>query len=127
MTVLDPVVAADKLVVIGDSAGGHMALTLLQRLQAEGLPQPALCIGLCAWSDIGDCGASLSGTDRFNLVQGWMALQFGKWLDPDGRYARSRWLQCQLVHSLCKSTTKIIENAALITVPCRVFASQATT
>ena len=32
---------ADKTVVIGDSAGGHMALTLLRTLKEEGLAQPA--------------------------------------------------------------------------------------
>ncbi|MCB0058246.1 MAG: alpha/beta hydrolase [Caldilineaceae bacterium] len=79
---------AGKLVVIGDSAGGHMALTLLQTLKSEGLPQPALCIGLCPWTDVGDRGASLRGNDRYDLVQGWMALRFGEWLDPDGRYGR---------------------------------------
>lgn len=80
---------ADKLVVIGDSAGGHMVLMLLQRLRAEGLPQPALCIGLCPWTDIGVRGASLSENDRYDLVQGWMALQFGQWLDPNGDYSRA--------------------------------------
>ena len=77
-----------KIVVIGDSAGGHMALTLLQTLKAKGLEQPAVCIGLCPWTDIGDRGASLRGNDRYDLVQGWMALKFGEWLDPEGAYGR---------------------------------------
>lgn len=77
-----------KIVIIGDSAGGHMALMLLQRLRAVGLPQPALCIGLCPWTDIGARGASLHGNDRYDLVQGWMALQFGEWLDPQGTFGR---------------------------------------
>lgn len=79
----------ENIVVIGDSAGGHMALMLLQTLKDEGLPQPALCIGLCPWTDIGDRGASLRGNDRYDLVQGWMALKFGEWLDPDGRFGRT--------------------------------------
>jgi acetyl esterase/lipase len=79
----------EKLVVIGDSAGGHMALTLLQSLRKEGLPQPALCIGLCPWTDIGNRGASLTANDRYDMVQGWMALRFGGWLDPEGRYGRA--------------------------------------
>ncbi|WP_339693303.1 alpha/beta hydrolase [Celeribacter baekdonensis] len=81
-------VPAEKIVVIGDSAGGHMALMLLQALKAQGKPQPALCIGLCPWTDIGARGTSLSGNDRTDLVQGWMALQFGRWLDPDLLYGR---------------------------------------
>lgn len=79
---------ADRVIVIGDSAGGHMALMLLQALKAAGRAQPALCIGLCPWTDIGDRGKSLHENDAFDMVQGWMALQFGAWLDPDGRYGR---------------------------------------
>lgn len=74
---------ADQIVVMGDSAGGHMALMLLQTLCEKGLEQPALCIGLCPWTDIGERGESLHGNDKFDLVQGWMVLQFGRWLDPD--------------------------------------------
>lgn len=81
-------VPAEKIVVIGDSAGGHMALMLLQALRAQGKPQPALCIGLCPWTDIGERGASLHANDPTDLVQGWMALQFGLWLDPDREYGR---------------------------------------
>lgn len=81
-------VPADQIVVIGDSAGGHMALMLLQSLKAEGRAQPALCVGLCPWTDIAARGASLRDNDRFDLVQGWMALQFGAWLDPDERFGR---------------------------------------
>lgn len=79
---------ADRVIVIGDSAGGHMALSLLQTLKSKGLPQPALCIGLCPWTDIGARGNSLHGNDPFDLVQGWMALRFGEWLDPIGQYGR---------------------------------------
>lgn len=83
-------VSPDKIVVIGDSAGGHMALMLLQTLKARGDGQPALCIGLCPWTDIGDRGESLRSNDPTDLVQGWMALQFGRWLDPDGTFGRER-------------------------------------
>ena len=76
------------IAVIGDSAGGHMALMLLQTLREKGLAQPAVCIGLCPWTDIGERGASLRANDRYDLVQGWMALKFGAWLDPDGAYGR---------------------------------------
>ncbi len=78
----------ENIVVIGDSAGGHMALMLLQTLKMAGEAQPALCIGLCPWTDIGDRGASLRSNDRYDLVQGWMALQFGQWLDPEGAFGR---------------------------------------
>ena len=78
----------DQIVVIGDSAGGHMALMLLQSLKRLGQRQPALCIGLCPWTDIGACGDSLTANDPTDLVQGWMALRFGQWLDPDDKVGR---------------------------------------
>lgn len=81
-------VPARKIVVMGESAGGHMALMLLQTLKDAGLEQPALCIGLCPWTDIGARGQSLHENDRCDMVQGWMALQFGRWLDPDSTFGR---------------------------------------
>jgi len=81
--------APEKIVVVGDSAGGHMALMLLQSLKDRNLPQPCLCIGLCPWTDVGDRGESLHENDRYDLVQGWMALRFGEWLDPERKYGRS--------------------------------------
>lgn len=80
---------AEKIALIGDSAGGHMALMLLQTLRAQELAQPCLCVAICPWTDIGARGVSLTGNDPFDLVQGWMALQFGEWLDPDGRFGRA--------------------------------------
>jgi len=77
-----------KIVLVGDSAGGHMVLMLLLALKKAGLPQPALAIGLCPWTDSGGRGTSLHANDRYDLVQGWMAIQFGRWLDPDGRFGR---------------------------------------
>lgn len=79
---------ARRIVVCGDSAGGHMALMLLQTLKSAGLPQPALCVGLSPWTDIGKQGESLFENDKYDLVQGWMALRFAKWLDPLGRFGR---------------------------------------
>ena len=78
----------DRVVVMGDSAGGHLALMLLQTLKHRSLPQPALCVGLCPWTDIGARGASLQSNNQYDLVQGWMALRFGEWLDPVGNYGR---------------------------------------
>jgi acetyl esterase/lipase len=77
-----------EIVVLGDSAGGHMALTLLQDLKRQNVAQPALCIGLCPWTDIGNRGQSLTENNRYDLVQGWMALKFGEWLDPGGQFGR---------------------------------------
>ena len=79
---------AEEIVVIGDSAGGHMALMLLQDLKQLRMRQPALCIALCPWTDIGERGRSLFENDLYDLVQGWMAVQFGEWLDPDQAFGQ---------------------------------------
>ena len=64
----------------GDSAGGHLALMLLAKLPAVGLPQPALAIALSPWTDIGRRGESQFGNDRYDMVQGYQTLQYGAWL-----------------------------------------------
>lgn len=69
-----------RLVVAGDSAGGHLALMLLPALRAAGLPQPALAIGLCPWTDVAPRGASLEVNDRFDIVQSWQTELFRQWL-----------------------------------------------
>jgi acetyl esterase/lipase len=69
-----------RLVVIGDSAGGHLTLMTLVALRTAGLPQPTLAVGLCPWTDVGERGRSLQVNDRYDLVQGWMAVRFGEWL-----------------------------------------------
>lgn len=72
--------APDQIVLAGDSAGGHLVLMLLVALQKRNLPQPALAVGFCPWTDVGNRGASLFGNNRYDNVQGYMALQFGEWL-----------------------------------------------
>lgn len=73
-------VRPEDLVIIGDSAGGHLVLMLLLALKNATLKQPALAIPLCPWTDIGNRGASLNTNNHYDLVQGYMALQFGEWL-----------------------------------------------
>ncbi|MCF6221817.1 MAG: alpha/beta hydrolase [Robiginitomaculum sp.] len=79
-------VGPNKLIVIGDSAGGHLALMLLIALRDLELPQPALAIGLCPWTDIGERGDSLDANDRYDLVQGYMAVRFGEWLRGNSEF-----------------------------------------
>lgn len=87
---LETGIAPNDLVLIGDSAGGHLVLMLLQALGRENLPRPALSIGLCPWTDIGDRGESLFQNDKHDLVQGYMALKFGEWLQGDSGYSREQ-------------------------------------
>lgn len=79
----------EKIAIAGDSAGAHMALMHLQALKAKNLAQPCSCIAICPWTDIGERGESLKSNDQYDLAQGWMALKFGEWLDPDGRFGRA--------------------------------------
>lgn len=68
------------IVFCGDSAGGHLALMALIRLHQAGLPKPALTLGLSPWTDVGRRGESQFGNDPYDLVQGYMTLQFANWL-----------------------------------------------
>jgi len=77
-----------RLVIIGDSSGGHLTLMTLVGLRDAGLPQPALAVGLCPWTDIGERGKSLYANDRYDLVQGYMAVRFGEWLVGGKSYSR---------------------------------------
>jgi len=49
-----------RTAVIGDSAGGGLALALLLRLRDDGLERPAAAIALSPWTDLALSGASLS-------------------------------------------------------------------
>ena len=69
-----------SIVLCGDSAGGHLALMTLVRLHQAGLPKPALTLGISPWTDVGRRGESQFGNDPYDLVQGYMTLQFADWL-----------------------------------------------
>lgn len=75
-----------KLIVAGDSAGGHLALMTLVALRKAGLPQPALTMALSPWTDIGKRGQSLFGNDPFDMVQGYQTLQYAEWLKGGGNF-----------------------------------------
>lgn len=72
-----------RLVVCGDSAGGHLMLMSLVQMRKAKLPQPALGIGLSPWTDTGRRGVSQFGNDRYDMVQGYMTLRFAAWLKGD--------------------------------------------
>lgn len=76
-----------RLVVCGDSAGGHLTLMTIAKLREAGLPQPAIGIAISPWTDVGRRGASQFGNDRYDLVQGYMTLQFAAWLKGAGDFS----------------------------------------
>ena len=52
-----------RLVVMGDSAGGGLTLSLMYRLKDLGLPLPAGIGLVCPWLDLSDAGENLPPTD----------------------------------------------------------------
>lgn len=77
---LDKGIEPSRLIVGGDSAGGHLMLMTITKLRDMGLPQPAIGIGISPWTDTRPRGASLFGNDRYDLVQGYMTQIFADWL-----------------------------------------------
>ena len=73
-------VDACRLIVAGDSAGGHLVLCLLNRLSQRGEPMPALGLCLCPWTEIGPATERLFENDSYDWVQGSETLQFARWL-----------------------------------------------
>jgi epsilon-lactone hydrolase len=66
---LDQGVRPDRLVIVGDSAGGGITLTALIRIAAEGLATPAGAVSISAWLDFEANGASMdtnADKDPFN-------------------------------------------------------------
>ncbi len=58
---LDSGVDPASVAVVGESAGGGLALALLLRARDEGLPMPAVAAVLSPWADLTMSGASLMG------------------------------------------------------------------
>lgn len=57
---LDEGHAPERIVVAGDSAGGHLALTLALHGVDAGLPKPAALVLLSPWTDLAMTGASIA-------------------------------------------------------------------
>lgn len=76
--------APDRILVMGDSAGGGLAAGLCLRLAERGLPQPAALVLLSPWVDLANTGESLitnRGTESFiggNVLQHISKALFGE-------------------------------------------------
>src|SRR5690242_13492367 len=57
-------IAAEKIAVGGDSAGGNLTITLINRLRAAGEQQPACAWLASPWTDLTMSGASLEAKDH---------------------------------------------------------------
>ena len=76
---LESGVDPQHLVIVGDSAGGNLALSLLLALRDSSSPMPALTVGLCPWVDITCSGASMITNQASDWIAKSMAVQWGKW------------------------------------------------
>lgn len=57
-----------NIAVVGDSAGGGLALSLILRAQAKGLPLPACAVCFSPWTDLTNSGASIHiNNDRCHM------------------------------------------------------------
>jgi epsilon-lactone hydrolase len=57
-----------ELAIMGDSAGGGLALATLLRLRDEGLPLPAAAVALSPWTDLALTGASIAENAQRDLT-----------------------------------------------------------
>jgi acetyl esterase/lipase len=80
-----------RLVVAGDSAGGHLALALLLSLQARGLPAPAAGIAISPWTDPQNGGASMQTNIGFDWMSPPMSDRLARWAGPE--FARASLVQ----------------------------------
>ena len=68
------------LAVAGDSAGGHLALSLCVALKRAGRPLPACAACIGPWTDTANSGASMLTNQRFDWVEKRMAERWSAWL-----------------------------------------------
>ncbi|HEX4335402.1 MAG TPA: alpha/beta hydrolase [Polyangiaceae bacterium] len=65
---LDAGTPPERLFVAGDSAGGGLALALLQRIKAGSLPMPRAAILLSPWVDLECTGESIAKNARYDYL-----------------------------------------------------------
>lgn len=70
------------IIVAGDSAGGHLLLTLLLTLPGSGLPKPDAAVAISPWTDPFDRRATMTSNAAFD----WMSQRTGqllaRWAGP---------------------------------------------
>ena len=80
----------EQLAVIGDSAGGGLAIALLLAAKDQGLPLPACAVTLSAWTDLAVTGAALPEVDDPIVTQDLLRSAAALYLDgadPSHPYA----------------------------------------
>jgi acetyl esterase/lipase len=83
---LDTGIAPDNLIIAGDSAGGHLALTLLLAARNSNLPLPALTLALSPPTDLEGGHTSLARNQQFDWISSPMIEKWADWFcDPSER------------------------------------------
>jgi acetyl esterase/lipase len=77
---LESGVSPHRLIIAGDSAGGHLVLSLLLSLRDARLPLPALAICIAPWTDVQNSGESMTKNESYDWVEKRMAVQWAEWL-----------------------------------------------
>ena len=62
---LDEGVAASRIVLLGESCGGSLAMSLLLSLREQDRPMPACFVSLTGWFDLSVAGEPVPGDDPF--------------------------------------------------------------
>jgi acetyl esterase/lipase len=80
---LESGVSPERLIVMGDSAGGNLVLALLLKLRDSNLPLPAGAVPLCPWTDPGNTVSpveEMARNDAHDWPQSRMVLRWSDWL-----------------------------------------------
>ncbi|MBW2522963.1 MAG: alpha/beta hydrolase [Deltaproteobacteria bacterium] len=77
-------IAAERLLLGGDSAGGGMCLALMVRLRDGGEPLPAAAVLLSPWVDLEAKGATIASHERYDFLCGPLLDQYARQYVGDG-------------------------------------------
>lgn len=85
-------IAPPKLALLGDSAGGGLALGLLLKLRDVGLPLPSVAVALSPWTDLALSGASITANAQADPMLNaddlpQFAAEYLRGADPGSPYA----------------------------------------
>ncbi len=72
---LDQGIAADKIVIAGDSAGGGLTIAALLAIRDQGLAHPVAAVALSPWIDLEGTGESMTSRAHVDLIVDGPALK----------------------------------------------------
>jgi len=69
----------ERIVVIGDSAGGNLVLSLLLAIREANLALPSSAICIAPWTDLSNPGESMINNDPYDWIDKQMAERWAEW------------------------------------------------